>query len=1457
MNLKQLLVSATMLSVFSWYSQAQQPYSGCWHPEDIREWNPETDPDAKFNRSTVKLAERFKEPSLIKANQYQFYEGQICNSTILFKDCGACPSQDAENFYLYNPTYWQYMDKVVYWAGSAGEGIICPPSAPMIDMAHMNGVKILGQIFFPPSAFGGNVAWPQAMLTTKEGGRYVYAKKLYEIAKYCGFDGWFINQETPGGGVVGDWAPFIKDFNKYADEAGDMHMEIQWYNASQSYSSEIMKTHVNTSQFLEYGSASSGRSQVNNLMKEGFTKEQALQKLYCGVQCVNGGLTGTGYEWRSVFGETDHGGSLDLFCPEERIWKDNIKSLVEDQHITTGPQMYAAQKKTFRNEEIFWVNNAGDPTDVSGRNGWPGASGCVLERSVIQYKPFVTAFSTGLGKHRFVNGEKRGTQDWSHRGMQNIMPTWRWWIENNATDNLSIDIDWDNAYNFGTSLKVTGKLSANADHLTRLYKTMISVESGDKFQLVYQTNTENSIEVKLGTTSAVDSEWNVLSNPSVTTQNGWTVAEYDLSALAGKTVYIIALNFKSATEVASYTASLGQLGIIPDSYAPAIPSITNVKMQNKLGENGGDFRIVWDVNGAERENLDHINVYLQNGNGTTLVGQTRGEGFYIPKITRVGTETFVNIILKPVSKDLKEADGVTYRVDYPEATAPVVYYRVSNSYPSVGDKVTIEAVATGFPYDYKWDVPEGLEQVSVSEDQKTIVVKCLREGEFEITSHVSNAAGVTDYKAMALEVNSAEKLTNVALHKKIDSFSGSTNETESPENLIDGDLKPWSTSSKWCNIANESWAIIDLEGLYNIYKFKTYDCKHNESGANFNNYRVYVSTDKVNWTLVLDETGVGNETIKEDYIAPTKARYVKFNPYDDNSMTIRIWEFEVYGKDAVNLQVTVPGEVSLKSKESKTIEVAYDLNGDVRNENFACTVTSGNENYVKVGNIEEDIANSKFYVTLIGGEAIGTTKVMVTLNNGTSYKERAIAVQIDNPDAANILLGRTVELRQYHSDYNPDAVYDKFVTEKLTDGDRVSEGAEVIETESSYKEDIWAVFKADDFWNIAKVKIFLPNNNQSGKTQIIRSISVNVSNNGKSWTRVTTIENPDGETEYIFPDSKECAYLGFGFDVMPYQYVSIAEIEAFEQSKTVPVISPVVIGAGFTDDVVAEAKPSKNYVTQPIDSYDWTLFSEDIQVAGSLPNSRSLVSKVSGIEYQLADYSDKNVALLRGDVVEATLEFAEPQKGIEELYFLATSAGEKNSPISVVVNYADGETSEVSKIDLESWHSETPDQGEAIYGLGKILTQGNFINSADEIEQINRNEGDKLQYRLFEKTLSVDYSKTVESVTFTNKSSYKYAFPVIFAISKKSRADVSGIDNKITVDALNVYPNPVSSNAVLTVEAEQGAVISLVTLQGVLVHQIQAESNISQLSMKGLVSGTYILLVKDKNGVRTMKVIVR
>lgn len=158
MKLNRLILAA-VAALFVQSSYAQQPYGGCWHPDDIKNWSPETDKDAKFNRSRVPLAKRFKEPTLMKANKNQYYEGQICNAPILFPTCSMCPSQGAYNFLGYQPTYWQYMDKLVYWAGSASEGIIIPPPAGSIDAAHQSGVKVLGQVFFPPYAFGGNQAW--------------------------------------------------------------------------------------------------------------------------------------------------------------------------------------------------------------------------------------------------------------------------------------------------------------------------------------------------------------------------------------------------------------------------------------------------------------------------------------------------------------------------------------------------------------------------------------------------------------------------------------------------------------------------------------------------------------------------------------------------------------------------------------------------------------------------------------------------------------------------------------------------------------------------------------------------------------------------------------------------------------------------------------------------------------------------------------------------------------------------------------------------------------------------------------------------------------------------------------------------------------------------------------------------------------------------------------------------
>ena len=158
--MKKKILLFAILSLFLMNSQAQQPFSGCWQLNFLKDWTPQKDVDAKFNRSTVKLQDRFQD-NTIKANNYQFYDGQVAACLTMNPSCSQTPSQDARNFIGYNPTYWQYLDLLIWWGGSAGEGIIMPPSAPVTDIAHINGVKVLGQVFFPTRTHGGAPEWVQ------------------------------------------------------------------------------------------------------------------------------------------------------------------------------------------------------------------------------------------------------------------------------------------------------------------------------------------------------------------------------------------------------------------------------------------------------------------------------------------------------------------------------------------------------------------------------------------------------------------------------------------------------------------------------------------------------------------------------------------------------------------------------------------------------------------------------------------------------------------------------------------------------------------------------------------------------------------------------------------------------------------------------------------------------------------------------------------------------------------------------------------------------------------------------------------------------------------------------------------------------------------------------------------------------------------------------------------------
>ena len=1315
----------------------------------------------------------------MKANKNQYYEGQICNATILFPTCSMCPSQGANNFLGYQPTYWQYMDKLVYWAGSASEGIVIPPPAGSTDAAHQSGVKSLGKVFFPPSAFGGRQEWVRQMLT-KENGKYIYAIKLYEIAKYMGFDGWFINEES-GGGSTSEWVDFIKEFNGIADANGDTQMEIQWYNASRTPNEAILKSHKNTSQFLEYGSPDDYRNYAGIL---GCTEAETFSKIYGGVQVVNSGHMGytDALDWAMPV--DGHGGSLALFCPEERIWKDNVKTLLGTKD-ECGENAYSAQRRTFYNERDMWVNQYGDPTYVDDF-GWPGLSGRMLERSVISSMPFETSFCVGLGKHRFVEGEKQNTQDWYHSGVQSIMPTWRYWIENK--EGLDVTIDWDDAYNFGSSLKIKGKLTAG-DHLMRLYKTMIPVTSGGTLRLVYKTSTPGSVEVRLATESKVKGEMVTLSNPTVTDKNGWTIAEYDLSQLNGKTVYMISLNMKSETEVADYVLSLGELAVLPAAYAPSAVAVSNLSTTSVLGEEKGDIRVTWDY--SYNSDFDHFDIYTETADGTRkLVGQTRGEGFYIPPFTRNANDEYVNVLVVPVMKDMRQQPAQTLQVKYPAAAAPTVTFKLSKSYINVGETATITAKGTGKPTAWKWTLPEGLELVDGSLTDSRITVKGLKSGRQSVTVEATNVVGTSTTTKEVLDVMEAgeeKEVYNVVMNKTVVSFSGSTNSTEVPSKIIDGVERPNSTSDKWCNVSADNWVIFDLEGAYLVYGFKIFDGNSGpESGVDqIRSYTIELSDDGEHWTTVVDEEDRESESIKTDYIAPHKARYVRLSPHV--SGTLRIWEFEVFGKDDNNLTVEMqPAELKLNAVEAKNIVVKYNLNGDERAEQFSCSAVAGKNNVI-VGKITENEQEGTFTVPVTAGKIMGLDKVTIRINNGELYKERVVNVIIDTDEQPNVLAGTEATLRHYKSDFSFEAEFDELKTGTLTDGNTTDKGCGEIETPSMFKKDFWTIFTAPEGknWNISKVKIYIPGENQAendnGKSGSANNeISIMMGNDLTNLTEVKTFAGLDkvSELEYILPEYKSCKYLAIVCTLNPYFYPTLAEVEAFEQfAEAVPVTGPVSV-TGFNYDVIAESKPCAKSTNGYLDMQGWVFYTTSVQEGGAIAGDNHIVKTASGKEFKLADYAQNNALVLNESGVSHDLVFDNPEK-CSELYFLMTSTGGQ-SDVEVTANYDDGTTSGTSVFNPDNWFSYYPSGDEAVYGISRIPTTtipGFFTEDVPD---------NNYKFRLYEYTLPTDRNKKVKSVTFKTDS---YSWPTILAISKTGY----NVATDITSTVKNVFEKEIQA----------------------------------------------------------------
>lgn len=322
------------------------------------------------------------------------------------------------------------------------------------------------------------------------------ADKLIQVAETYGFDGWFINQETEGAEertLTRDDAvkmqEFIKYFKKQAHEMRLVYYDsmtsegkMDWQNALTDKNTMFMTDEegnaVADEMFLNFWWTEDELADKDLLKASGEKAEElgiSPYDLYAGVDVQAEGYL-TPVRW-DLFesGENTTNTSLGLYCPSWAYYS-------------------VATPDEFRQkEDALWVNSEGDPSEeiqYSSEEQWRGISTYAVEKSALTTLPFVTNFSTGNGYSFFREGEQVSKMDWNNRSVGDILPTYRWMIENEGENSLKADFDVADAWYGGNSVKLYGNMEKGKASRIQMYSADLPVEEKTVFTTVTKSNTK-------------------------------------------------------------------------------------------------------------------------------------------------------------------------------------------------------------------------------------------------------------------------------------------------------------------------------------------------------------------------------------------------------------------------------------------------------------------------------------------------------------------------------------------------------------------------------------------------------------------------------------------------------------------------------------------------------------------------------------------------------------------------------------------------------------------------------------------------------------------------------------------------------------------------------------------------------------------------------------------------------
>ena len=879
------------------FKMQNTPISSYWLPEDLLGWNVSEDKDAPYNVSTIELQKRVDKEKLQTVNETQNKDTKVVALSIMNANTSGNPTQGSNTFNSNTFSYWQYIDTLVYWGGSAGEGIIVPPSADVTDSAHKNGVEVLGTIFFPPTEFAGRLDWLDTFFTKDSNGNFVMVDKLIEVAKTYKFEGWFINQETQGteeNPLTAEYVPLMQEFIKqYKEKAGDSQQlmwydsmtkdgEIDWQNTLNDKNDIFLidgeGNKVADSMFLNFWWTEDKYAQ-NELLKK--AEEHANQmgfdskEIYAGIDVQANG-TATPIKW-DLFekSENETHTSLGLYCPSWTYFSsDTVDSFQEK-------------------EAKLWVNEFNNPSKATEATGttWRGISTYVVEKSAVTSLPFKTNFSMGNGYNFFIDGEKVSALDWNNRSLADVMPTYRWIIENEGENQLTPSLDYSTAYYGGNSIKLLGKLEANKPSTIKLFSADLKLEKGVEFTTMAKADSEVKLDLVLefddGTVETISGDKSL--------ENEWTKITYDVEKFMGKSIRTISYKMISNETLNNVAINLGNLSIDDGKIDKAV-DVSNLNVESTSFEEDSTLagiRLTWDSTEGEGEH--HYEIYKVNSDKSkSYLGSTYNNRYFINSLERETDEMESTFEVVSVNNDNVRGKSANVKVEWPDNTLPKANFRAKSTVIAPGESVTFENLSNLVSDNYEWKF-EGADVETSTEQNPTVTYS--NEGTYDVVLKAKNKKGDDEIVINDLiTVTSSAKsgLVNFSVNKAVEA-SSFVNDAEAPKYALDGD-----SSTKWCAVGPDKHNItIDLGEVKQINEVRI---QHAEMGGenpdmNTEEYMIEVSEDGQNFTTVsLREGNALGETV--DSFKQVNARYVKLTVLkatQGSDSAARIYGIDVFG----------------------------------------------------------------------------------------------------------------------------------------------------------------------------------------------------------------------------------------------------------------------------------------------------------------------------------------------------------------------------------------------------------------------------------------------------------------------------------------------------------------------------------------------------------------------------------